>query len=149
MIDERKGEQITQRQIADLEVIALKCPMQVGHVIYSARRIVSERTNLRYDQISDCGRVDSRNRQSILSSKGTELKIVPNPASDQITLHLPNADRGNVAIMTLSGVEVYSLDVNKINQIDIQTSSLKNGVYIVSYISEVGVIHTTKLVIVD
>ncbi len=87
LIDERSGEEITQRQIADLETIALKCPTHVGHVIYSARRIVSDRTHLRYDLIDDCGRVESRSRKQTTTVTSTELFIVPNPATDLVTAY--------------------------------------------------------------
>ena len=149
LIDESNGEEISQRQIDDLEVIALKCPIRVGHVIYSARRIVSDRTYLRYDLIDDCGRAETRSRQDIEIPSVNHLKVAPNPASDQVTLHLPNGEGGKVTIVTLNGLEVYSAHVSKTNQQIIQTSSLQSGVYLVSYMSSNGELSTVKLVLVD
>ena len=150
LIDEQQGEEVSARQQAELEAIALKCPTQVGHVIYSARRIVSDRTHLRYDLIDDCGRIETQNRSNRQATvEENSIITVPNPASDIVTLKMGKSASGTIVLQSLSGIEVYRSDVTKTNEHVIQTNSLRSGVYIVSFITLDGDIITTKLLIVD
>ncbi len=140
---------------ADLQAltwIASKCPMEVGPVIYRARRIVSERDGLRYDLIGDCHRVDNRSIDNPISNpisaSNTPLILSPNPTSREVYVTSSEEMTGLISISTMDGIDVMNVDINKSTQIKLITNNLKSGIYMVSYRSKTGNIQTAKLMIV-
>jgi len=118
-------------------------------VIYSARRIVSDRTHLRYDLIDDCGRTETRSSAIQSLHHVNTLTVVPNPATDQVTLKMNNGSSGTIVMQSMNGIEVFRTDVSATDQYTIQTETMQSGVYIVSFISIDGEVSTTKVLIVD
>lgn len=68
------------------------------------------------------------------------LKIYPNPATNQLFFELDYQAQIKVSMYNISGKEVYSSFINKTKSI-IDVSSFKSGLYLVKFIDEKG---TTK-----
>ncbi len=122
--------------------------MEVGPVIYRARRIVSERDGLRYDLIGDCHRVDNRSIDNTISASNTPLILSPNPTSREVYVTSSEEMTGLISISTMDGIDVMNVDINKSTQIKLITNNLKSGIYMVSYRGKTGNIQTAKLMIV-
>jgi len=63
--------------------------------------------------------------------KAQELTLFPNPTNDRLTLSLPNGQFSNIEILDQFGKTVNSIKVSDASTIQIDVSSLTNGVYFI------------------
>jgi hypothetical protein len=76
----------------------------------------------------------------------SEIKVYPNPASENITISISNnANRNaeNLVIYDVSGKVVYEEQLNSTDQIQINLSSLISGIYVIHFQTENGNITRT------
>ena len=75
-------------------------------------------------------RISSVNSSSRELTVSSELKIYPNPASEEIMLYRENQDIGEYAVFTLQGLRILSGIVNQAQQ-SVDISALLPGIYLV------------------
>ena len=75
------------------------------------------------------------------------LNISPNPAQNNATISIAAGQMNIVEIYTVSGQLVTTVAVNEKRAIDINTSSLKAGVYMVKALTTANDTYTSKLII--
>ncbi len=69
-----------------------------------------------------------------ISSSNTQfqnIKLYPNPTSNEITINLKNHSNINVSIINLFGVEIYKKSNITDSQLNVSLSNFKQGVYFV------------------
>lgn len=76
----------------------------------------------------------------------SEVKIYPNPADNVLKINLLNDKEGNVKVYNLQGQLIQNITISS-NQIELNTSSLENGVYFIDIIQ--GNEKVTKKIIVQ
>lgn len=75
------------------------------------------------------------------------FELFPNPSHTQITVRFSEPFNGKITMIDLRGVEVFEKDVNKTNEIKIQLSSYKLGIYMINLESEKG--RFSKKMVID
>lgn len=84
---------------------------------------------------------------SVNSNTNTNIAVYPNPAKNTVLI---KSDRNinKIEISNISGKLVLTKKINTKSKVQISTSSLKNGIYFISIISDFGVISTKKISII-
>ena len=80
-----------------------------------------------------------------------DLTIYPNPASEIVTVQIPESLQGYLVVMDMNGQIVYHKDKVRQDQ-SLDVSFLEPGVYSVEYVPEQNkdrIIYTTKMVVID
>lgn len=137
----------------DLLAIAQQCPYSGGGAVYKARTFVGYfNDTIEYDDQSTCyqaGFYRQGNIKPQLISQ-SEIKIIPNPADQKITIVLKNATLGicKIEILNALGSLVLSDQMNcKEKNHDIDTKKFKPGVYTLKVYGSSFSTQMTKLVI--
>ena len=76
-----------------------------------------------------------------------KLTLYPNPANELLTISGDQLVEGTVYIHDLNGKEVYSIIDSEQSRLDIDTSKIPSGVYLVQIISSQGTVAMKKLVV--
>jgi hypothetical protein len=95
--------------------------------------------------------IDGRYKYSIIVrvnlNKTIELKVYPQPASDQLTVEHGNALNGRLTLTTVSGQVLKTIQiVPETNQTPISLTNLNKGLYILRFDDGQGGIETIKVV---
>jgi hypothetical protein len=100
----------TPAQATTLYAIAIQCPMAGGQAVYRARAmyaLIADEQD--YDNASAClpFGIVFRGLEHV---SGTEVALIPNPASDEVTLICPMGpdERGTLVLFDAVGQEVFS-----------------------------------------
>jgi hypothetical protein len=140
------GEQqyyLTPSDSSILYSIAVQDPLYAGLSVYEARVMLGldEENYVQYS---------SARMAEIESLSVSQLKMFPNPASDELTLEysIGETDVATYQIVNLSGQQVLSGALQSGNTRQISTSSLEQGVYFVILTVNNAVEATEKLVII-
>jgi photosystem II stability/assembly factor-like uncharacterized protein len=81
-------------------------------------------------------------------AKQAEIRILPNPAEDKITIEIPNfTDKGTLMILTMAGQEVMTFPITESKTMQ-EISNLQSGMYLVKFTGRNN-IKTGKLVKLD
>lgn len=148
------GISYTSAQIADLRILANKCPFTDGVGVYQARVLLSEIDSIGtvYNNPCETGEeVRSMTNESLMKDQNTLLMVYPNPATNQLTVKYQAEATDEVVfeIYNLMGEKVISqaLNANK-NEQAIAVSLLNSGVYFYKFSINGRNVKTSKLVIV-
>jgi len=149
-LDFIKSDTLTPAQYDYIVEVSELCPNEYGDGVYLSRAIRSVYENVRYSSAEDCysGRIEQRSvRDKLLTDR---LSIYPNPAKDEvnIVIEIPKNEKGELSIVNLQGQTItsYKVNVNR-NSVKINAKQLKSGIYIVKYISDMGIQSIEKLII--
>ena len=74
------------------------------------------------------------------------FELFPNPSNTQITLRFSKPMSGQISLVDLRGVEIFSKDILKINELVINLNNYQSGSYIFNFKNEDG-IFSKKLII--
>lgn len=75
------------------------------------------------------------------------LSFYPNPATDEITIETVSTDAEYLIVSNVIGQHIIKQKVDQISNQKLNLSSLKEGVYFLSLVSESGILETKRLVI--
>jgi hypothetical protein len=150
------GLLVLQSRYNDVLNIAVQCPHVGGKAVYKARSFIALLNDtIEYDDVVACTeagyrRVANNNEQLKEETRGN-IKIVPNPANDKVTLKLSDDMNGICKILfyDVVGKEIFSkkLDCNqKIHSFDIK--NLSEGMYSVKVKQTTHQSELFKLIIV-
>jgi hypothetical protein len=131
----------TPAVLSFLTEVALTCPEDAGEARYIAADIYEAITGVNLLHYSgNCYSPAPEIRSRIQKS---DMKIYPNPASEILNISLPAS--GTVRVYHISGTPagVYRL---KSGEHSIDISGLQSGVYIIEFMSEVGVQQIHKFI---
>ena len=59
------------------------------------------------------------------------IRIVPNPATDKVTVYLPTEEKTTIVMLNSLGSAVYQKEVSGMHSIDINTRELPAGQYFI------------------
>ncbi|WP_310556105.1 PKD domain-containing protein [Flavobacterium sp.] len=79
------------------------------------------------------------------NSKSSIINIYPNPTRDYVTIGSPTSILKSIIITSLEGKIIFTNNFVNNNQIDIDVKSYGNGLYIVSILTQDGIITNQKL----
>ena len=148
------GISVLQSRYNDVLSIAVQCPHVGGKAVYKARSLMALLNDtIEYDDASVCTQAGYRkaanNKQHKEETRG-DIKIVPNPANDKVTITLSNNMSGICEILfyDVVGKLILSkeLDCNqKIHSFNIK--NLSEGMYTVKVKQTTHVSEKFKLII--
>ena len=148
------GISVLQSRYNDVLSIAVQCPHVGGKAVYKARSLMALLNDtIEYDDASVCTQAGYRkaanNKQQKEETRG-DIKIVPNPANDKVTITLSNNMSGICEILfyDVVGKLILSkeLDCNqKIHSFNIK--NLSEGMYTVKVKQTTHVSEQFKLII--
>jgi len=116
---------------AMLHNVAIQCPSEYGHVVYTARAYMRSITNYDYESIRCDGDVDSREqKQSGQLMKESDIIIYPNPASDILIIDSGLLTEGSIEIYNITYQQMLDISI-KYNITKINVDLLPAGVYLV------------------
>ena len=134
--------------------IAVQCPLSGGQAVYRARTLIGLFTKLmEYDDDIACDQtiISRGTKKNMVNRYEPQVKIKPNPASNQIDVLLLNYTSDGICQLDISDSkgsirkrELLNCNVDK-HKIDI--SELTPGVYWITVVSE-KITSVTKLIVV-
>lgn len=135
--------------------VAQQCPYSGGPAVYVMRELIEDLSDSVFiynDDITCLQEGIFREHESLQEFDDSELfSIIPNPASNELTIHVNYAHEGSCSIVlenTLSEkIKVWKIDCSK-KEHHLNVSMLTPGVYFVSYIINDKRKITRKLVII-
>ncbi|MDQ3047560.1 MAG: T9SS type A sorting domain-containing protein [Bacteroidota bacterium] len=148
------GIDFTESQLADLRLVAAKCPYNDGMAVHQARTILSQYESAEYVNLCESFTDENRSMQSLpIEAKETEnFRLYPNPndGSMKLIYSMKDQSTGTVTIFDISGKAVasYSLETGTNNQILINETMLNSGVYFYKVIIDNEVKMSDKIVII-
>lgn len=140
-------------QVGDLDKIAEQCPLTNGNAVYQARSLVFNYTGKKY--ISTCEHTSTNDLQAAanrlannpgLSSIENDIKVYPNPGSEEIFVETGSYNNCEFVMYNLLGQEVVKQPITSFTKIDI--NYLNNGTYFYRIIQGENVIKRDKLIVV-
>lgn len=155
---------LSTTDISDLYVLANKCPLKDGEIIYAARDLYNYLTEANETFEYACGGNASRaahvrnlaikNAQASLTAKhsSTVTRVYPNPAKGSFTIDFPVSEKGNhsVTIMDVYGKQILQSAVSEaVNNILLPIGTAP-GVYMLRIVnSETKKTEIKKLVVAN
>jgi hypothetical protein len=83
---------------------------------------------------------------SIHHSELSQLKIFPNPSSSILNINNLNEDINKLSIYNISGTMINEIAINNQLNLSLDIDQLDNGMYLIHFINEKGVITTQKFI---
>jgi len=132
------GNNFTETQLADLRILAAKCPYNDGVAVYQARAVLSHYEEVEY--VNECEVIPFENNRA-MSTEGiqeqeaavTEFKLYPNPndGSMNFVYSLNVSSKGQFVLYDITGkiINTYTLQQGINNQLFINETLLDNGMY--------------------
>jgi len=142
---------LTANEQATMLQIANDCPRDAGNAVYLARAwyyletgtMVSTNCGSYMPPLVPVDRNDDSAEKTLLG-----FQMVPNPAHDLVELKLAFApEQANIVVMDIWGRPVLQQHLGKASSCIIPTTSLSNGIYLVSVKTAEGFTSTQKLVV--
>ncbi len=81
-----------------------------------------------------------------LENKNAEISVFPNPAINLVNISLPASARYEISLLNISGQLIYSTTITTGDNLVLNVSGYKTGVYFIRIIHE-GITETKKLII--
>ncbi|MDP4251649.1 MAG: T9SS type A sorting domain-containing protein [Bacteroidota bacterium] len=81
-----------------------------------------------------------------LESRYADISVYPNPVTDQIKISFPSANRYEVSLINIAGQILYSKDLADGNNLELNVSGFKPGIYFIHIMHE-AVSETRKILI--
>ncbi len=81
-----------------------------------------------------------------LGNKNEEISVFPNPASSLVNISLPSSASYEISLLNISGQLIYNTKITTSNNLVLNVSGYKAGVYFVRVIHD-GITETKKLII--
>ncbi|MCF8245152.1 MAG: zinc-dependent metalloprotease [Saprospiraceae bacterium] len=138
-------------QYSTLSLIAGQCPLTGGSAVFKARSLLSVVEDISYDDDEICQPVGQR--QANQAENFSNVSIFPNPAKNEITVILPQNMDGKlntVIIYDALGMSVLEKIIpKKSRSILINTSELKDGLYLVKVQVAGKQVFADKLIIIQ
>jgi hypothetical protein len=141
--------QLTEIQLAELQIIAEQCPLEGGDAVYQARAVLQahSRRPLSFDDEALCQQSQERNWVAPAISG---VKVVPNPNTGNFALILDISEesRGLLRIFNATGQEVYrrTVDCSVITH-EIALGKMPAGVYSYNLSTDTGTIRNGQFII--
>lgn len=137
-------------ELADLYQLANQCPLMYGTAVYQARALLCAiaKDQLIFNENCD---VDSKGRKagSLGIDEAEQISLFPNPNQGAMTLRYSIRSNASLTVYDISGRVLYQSTLDKEKNILQLQTSLAEGIYIYSIVTEQGrVLKTDKLVII-
>lgn len=141
----------TRGQMDTLGGIAQLCYHEFGSAVAKSRAMLGSFDTRSYDRFDNCLGESPLAETKPDSTEPTAYILVPNPASNQLTLNkttgLFSGER--FSVMDMAGAELMRYEeTGESNSITLSTKTLSSGTYIVSIYSRTTLIANLKLVII-
>lgn len=138
----------TAAQLAQLRLIAAQCPAEGGQAVYAARGLLPVAEQDKYtEEPPGCPAETSLVETGVQAMPmGGDVKIFPNPASDYITLAVPEAGKAQFQLYSTMGQLMLDLTVAE-QENRIPLNLIPPGVYAYQVIMADGSSKTDKLVV--
>ena len=81
-----------------------------------------------------------------LGNKNVEISVFPNPATSLVNISLPSSASYEISLLNMSGQLIYNTNITTSNNLVLNVSGYKAGVYFVRVIHD-GITETKKLII--
>ncbi|MGE5356375.1 MAG: T9SS type A sorting domain-containing protein [Deltaproteobacteria bacterium] len=137
-----QADTLNHRDITLISQIADACTNELGDGVFLARSIMSLYENKRYRRMEDCIDRGLIPRSDADITKALDkLAVFPNPAGSEVTFNVKTdlEEKGILKLLDTNGKIITLFEINAgNNSVLYNTSSIKNGLYIVEYISEQG-----------
>jgi hypothetical protein len=145
-------------QLADLENLATKCPMQFGRAVYQARSVLMHYKKQLYTSYCELdgdvrpnGNRMAEESQEVLSLTEImqEVKLLPNPSNGQIEVWLDtdNTEETYLVIYNTIGQICYSKALQQ-NHSNLDLSELNAGTYFYQITQQGIVVKSDKLILI-
>ncbi len=156
---------LNEEQRQEIETLALTCPYVGGNAVYRARVLYGMwQWNMHYDELEICNNQGAykggnsklqdqltmlknfiENKNAKLNIINDDVKLFPNPFSDELTISCKNAEE--VTIYDLIGRMLFKTSLNDINDVHkINTKDLSSGLYIVKVKRIDKSLYTSKII---
>jgi hypothetical protein len=125
-------QHLTAAQFAKAEAIAIQCPLEGGSAVYAARALYRLNADRAFSDDSLCLLTQERKNVFDGQMTGEELILVPNPASDMVTIKglLFSEDQPvEVCLIDMNGKQC-AIQTFESGDVSLSTSNLLEGVYI-------------------
>jgi hypothetical protein len=122
---------LSPQQLAEVESIALQCPREGGSAVYAARALYRLNVDRVFAEDSLCLVTQERSIGAQLTLN-SGLRLMPNPAADQVTVQgliLQAGQQAEIILFDLNG-RVCLSELVSFNDPVIPTGTLPEGVYI-------------------
>ena len=142
-------------QLNSADIATLHNAYQMPYeLVVPVRVLMNHRVHTKYG-IEPYGQSGSGLRQmNSASNENTDkfddkLRLLPNPANDQVTIYLPQQSTGksNIQIITTTGQKIEGYTTTMLKELTIDTRNFQQGIYMIMYYSESGVQLSEKLII--
>jgi hypothetical protein len=151
---------LSANQLDDIRELAKQCPFELGTSVYFARAVISRYDlNIRYNNPCEyIGIVKNKMFESSTPDEGgntellhTDIRVMPNPANDKLSIELNLETTGNNCIFELydlTGKKLISMILPHDNLNDINLTEMNEGVYIYKILINGDIAKTDKLIII-
>jgi hypothetical protein len=150
LLESGDNDEIIFEEYSSLLAVASQCPAAGGQSVYRARAMLSlVNDSLEYNDAVTCLQ-SGIYRESVSENEISGIEIIPNPATNLITVKINNSHKGycNIKILNTFGGNMIEARVNcEQPEHTISTRKLPPGVYFV-HVEFDGSINVEKLVIV-
>lgn len=128
---------LNNNNILTIQSIANQCPLEGGDAVYEARSIISySNPTMNYDDNNKCTVSSQRSDNKNLDPLLNKAQVFPNPANDKVNLILNDVKATRYIIFDLAGKEITTQNLSSDETVkNIEVSSLKSGMYILSLFS--------------
>jgi hypothetical protein len=142
-------------QLNSADITTLHNAYQMPYeLVVPVRVLMNHRLNTKYG-IEPYGQPESGLRHMNSNSNknsdrlDNQLRVLPNPANDQVTIYLPQQSIGksNIQIFTATGQRLESYSTTMSKEITIDIRNFQQGIYMIMYNTESGVQLSEKLII--
>lgn len=147
----QQRDTLTENEIIALQAIASQCPKYGGFAVYQARGILPQEHRLDYDdESSDCypfptSSLEQRQSSDLAKQQNNNLlELFPNPTQGFLTLSTHQEEFTQVLIYDITGKVVRRMQASH-NEVMIDVSDLKTGVYFCHVLFEDGDLQVKKL----
>ena len=146
---------------ADVLLLANKCPITSGTIVYAARNLYNAITNRINNFENTCNATPAARGTNTKTTEFIRLKqpkikpndkqqtvkiaVYPNPAKDVINIAFPRIKQIN--IIDITGRVVATKMFNNINNAKMSTTGLQKGVFLIQLVDEDNIATTQKLVV--
>jgi hypothetical protein len=133
-------------QMAQLQAIAAKCPKVSGTNVFAAVSLLSPQGMATYDGTAACegGQIPASGKQ-----QHTNVSLYPNPSNESMVLNVASISTlRNIEIWDIQGRSITSLALPAYQeQLNIATTELIDGIYMLKVANSDGAIQTEKFVV--
>jgi len=131
-----------------LHGVAIQCPDEYGHVVFTARQYMRQISTYDYEQHNCQERSETRESNPMKGDEDIQVKIYPNPVSENLNVELIGLKTGTIDFYTLTGKKMRSYNISsQITTVDV--GDLYKGVYLVKVYDQSNKIQSIEKVIIQ